>query len=206
MACPETHLHSRDASPPVLSPRSSSTLLVPPAATSRIFGPGSVLPALVVTGAVASAVYLDPTAARAAKLTAAVVTMLPFVIMKTGHPDYLGSASRRKLHVAVGVAAASVAASAAVLHATTDGDALRNPLFATAIAAGILSVILALCESRPPVLGPFFDFDRRAAVLTVRIVCLRQCVSRPKPKPTPRHSCRACAPLPKTLPADERLI
>jgi hypothetical protein len=142
----------------------------------RLFGPGSTLPGLSAAGLIGSLVVQDASRlAPASATTATVATALTAVaILKTGHPDYLTFPARRPFHVALASAAAAVVAVLAVVHgfctsAGLDTTAVARPLALASAVAVVLALLQSKYESKAPVLGPFFDFERRATVLTVRV-------------------------------------
>jgi hypothetical protein len=142
----------------------------------RLFGPGSTLPGLSAAGLIGSLVVQDASRlAPASATTATVATALTAVaLLKTRPPHYHALPARRPFHVALASAAAAVVAVLAVVHgfgtsAGLDASAVARPLALASAVAVVLALLQSKYESKAPVLGPFFDFERRATVLTVRV-------------------------------------
>lgn len=134
----------------------------------NVFGAGSTLPALLICGATCVALYLDP--ARVAALTATAAAALPFVIMKTSHPDYLvhkaGHAATS--HMLLAALCVATVVCTATLH--SDISCWLWPWGAAAVLALALAGIARTAAARPAALGPFYHYERRATVMAVSAV------------------------------------
>lgn len=124
----------------------------------HMFGRGVALFTIVVTVMFLLLLLVDPVPLTGLHIS--VLACLPFLLVNTGLPHYLKSGRSKGLTTASVVVVAFMFALASFT-----GELIF--VFGLLISL-VLAILLAKFSSLPAVLGPYYNYERRAFVLLVR--------------------------------------
>ena len=129
------------------------------------FGPGVTLFSFVAFLPLAAVWASDP-AQRTTILNRAALAASPFVLMLTGHPEYLHTQPHRRTLLTSLAGAASIAGTAYMHRGSPP------LLLAAAVCLASAALLAFVDRTFPPVMGPFYSYERRSVVLSIICVTL----------------------------------